>query len=149
MQCAATVDRPLMPLSACSEIFAGLDLSGRLDLTAYVLIGRCGEFWHVHPFFWTPKQGVAERARRDRAPYDMWVKQELIKATPGLSIKYEFVAKDIGDINAAFDVDGIAYDRWRMNILKKNLKILAWCCRWRNGAKVLKTWPHPWTNWRK
>lgn len=121
MACAATPEKPMIPLSQCTKIYGGLDLSGRLDLTAYVLIGYHAGIWYVYPWFWTPEQGLKERARRDRTRYDIWANEGLIKTTPGGSVKYEFVARDIGHINADIEVDGIAYDRWRMDQLKKEL----------------------------
>lgn len=120
--CGATADKPMVPITMCTHIYGGLDLSGRLDLTAYVLIGLYEGIWYVYPYFWTPEVGLKERARRDRSHYDVWAKQGLIKTTPSASIKYEFVAKDIGEINASINVNGIAYDRWRMDMLKKELE---------------------------
>lgn len=124
MACAATAERPMVPLSKCTMIYGGLDLSGRLDLTAYVLLGYYEGIWYVYPFFWTPEDGLVDRSKRDRAPYDVWVEQGHIKTTPGASIKYEFVAKNIGEINGELTVEGIAYDRWRMDILKKELEAI-------------------------
>lgn len=51
------------------EVFGGLDLSARTDLTSLVLIGKRGDTWQIHPYFWTPEKGLLERARRDRQPY--------------------------------------------------------------------------------
>lgn len=101
------------------EVFGGLDLSARTDLTALVLIGRDSEgVWHVQPHFWTPEKGLAERARRDRQPYDVWREQGYLRTTPGASVDYEFVARDIAEITDGLDVQGIAFDRWRIDQLK-------------------------------
>ncbi|UCV27001.1 terminase large subunit [Ferribacterium limneticum] len=102
------------------EVFAGLDLSARTDLTALVLIGRdpAGQ-WHIQPHFWTPANGLAERARRDRQPYDVWVEQGFMRTTPGATVDYAQVAKDIAEITDGLNVQGVAFDRWRIDILKK------------------------------
>jgi phage terminase large subunit-like protein len=101
------------------EVFGGLDLSARTDLTSLVLIGRDREnTWHIHPFFWTPEKGLAERARRDRQPYDAWRRQGFLRTTPGASVDYAFVAKDIAEITDGLDVQGIAFDRWRIDVLR-------------------------------
>ena len=102
-------------------VFAGLDLSVRIDLTALVLIWREGDVWHVQPHFWTPEQGLQERSRRDRAPYDVWAKQGYLRTTPGASVDYEHVAHDLAEIFRDLDVQGIAFDRWRIDVLKKEL----------------------------
>jgi len=100
-------------------VFAGLDLSARTDLTALVIVGQVDGVWHVQPHFWTPSQGLEERARRDRAPYDVWHRQGLLRTTPGASVDYEHVAADIAEILADLDVQAIAFDRWRIDLLKK------------------------------
>ena len=104
------------------SVFAGLDLSARTDLTALVLIGQDDAgVWQVQAHFWTPEKGLAERARRDRVPYDVWHRQGLLRTTPGSAIDYEHVARDLGEILADLDVRAIAFDRWRIDVLNKEL----------------------------
>lgn len=100
-------------------VWCGIDLSARLDLTAMVIVGQVDDVWHVQAHFWTPEQGLADRARRDRAPYDVWARQGLLRTTPGASVDYEHVATDIAEILADLDVQAIAFDRWRIDLLKK------------------------------
>ena len=102
-------------------VWAGLDLSARTDLTALVLVGKVGGVWQVHPFFWTPEQGLLDRARRDRAPYDVWTREGHLTTTPGRTIDYEVVARDLAEICAMHNVQGIAFDRWRIDVLQKEL----------------------------
>ena len=101
------------------EVFGGLDLSTRTDLTALVLIAKRGDVWWVHPYFWTPEKGLLDRAKRDRQPYDVWHKQGFLRTTPGASVDYAFVARDIAEITSSLNVKGIAFDRWRIDLLKK------------------------------
>lgn len=101
------------------EVFGGLDLSARTDLTALVLIGKRGDTWQVHPYFWTPEKGLLDRARRDRWDYGTWAKLGLLRTTPGATVDYEVVARDIAEIIAGLNVTAIAFDRWRMDVLKK------------------------------
>ncbi|CAM5792746.1 terminase large subunit [Ottowia pentelensis] len=110
---------PVEPLDG--PVFAGLDLSARTDLTALVLVGKAGDVWHVRPYFWTPEQGIHDRAKRDRVPYDLWVKQGFLKTTPGATVDYEHVATGMLEIMADLDVRAIAYDRWRIDLLRKEL----------------------------
>lgn len=67
-------------------VFAGLDLSARTDLTALVLVAQVDGVWQVQAHFWTPEQGLQDRARRDRAPYDVWHRQGILRTTPGASV---------------------------------------------------------------
>jgi phage terminase large subunit-like protein len=99
-------------------VFVGIDLSAKNDLTAMVMLAYRDK-WHVKTIFWTPEKGLRERAKRDRAPYDVWHTQGLIRAIPGASIDYETVAKDIADALDGCRVQAVAFDRWRFDLLKK------------------------------
>ena len=102
-------------------VYCGLDLSMRTDLTALVIVGKVDGVWQVVPHFWTPEQGLIERARRDRAPYDVWARQGLLHTCAGATVDYEVVAQDMAAILADLNVQAVAYDRWRIDLLKKEL----------------------------
>lgn len=104
-----------------APVYCGLDLSARTDLTALVLIGKVAGQWQVVPHFWTPEQGLRDRAARDRAPYDVWHRQGYLHSTPGASVDYEFVASDMAAILSGLNVQAVTYDRWRIDLLKKEL----------------------------
>lgn len=104
------------------RVFGGLDLSATTDLTALVLTCRIDGILHVWPHFWMPEASVEAAARRDKAPYDVWVKQGLLRTTPGKVIDYDFVARDIGQICSGLDVALIGFDRWRMDRMKGALE---------------------------
>lgn len=100
----------------------GLDLSARSDLTAAVLAARDGDgFVHVLPFVFTPSAGVEERAARDRAPYDAWVRDGQMIAIGGRTMDYEQVAECLRDTLEDMDIrpDFICFDRWRIDLFKK------------------------------
>lgn len=100
-------------------VYVGLDLSAKNDLTAMVAVCFDGTNWHVHSRFWTPQQGLVDRSKRDRAPYDIWASQGLITATPGASINYDQVVLDIAEQLAEWSVAALAFDRWRIDIFKQ------------------------------
>jgi phage terminase large subunit-like protein len=102
-------------------VYVGLDLSAKNDLTAMILMAFDGQKWHVQSHFWTPEKGIFDRAKRDRAPYDVWEKQGFIRAIPGASIDYESVGREIADILDGMNVQAVAFDRWRFDLLKKEL----------------------------
>ena len=103
-------------------VYGGLDLSATTDLTALVLTCRVDGVLHVHPHFWMPQDMVAEATRRDRAPYDVWVREGFMRTTPGKVIDYDFVARDIGAICAGLDIGKIGFDRWRMDRMKQAME---------------------------
>lgn len=102
-------------------VFLGIDLSGKTDLTSMVLAAQKDAVWQIRAYFWTPEKGLRDRARRDRAPYDVWVEQGWIRTVPGASIDYEAVAREMAEILADCVVGAAAFDRWRFDLLKKEL----------------------------
>ena len=101
-------------------VYVGLDLSAKTDLTAMIMIAF-RERWHVKCVFWTPEKGLKERSKRDRAQYDVWAQQGLIRTIPGAAIDLETVGRDLAETLDGMNVVAIAYDRWRFDILKKEL----------------------------
>jgi phage terminase large subunit-like protein len=105
------------------ELYGGLDLSSVSDLTALVLCARReGGVVDVYPTFWLPREGLAEKARYDRVPYDVWADQGYLQTTPGKSIEYEFIAEHLRGIFDAFNVKTIAFDRYQWNNLRACLE---------------------------
>lgn len=96
------------------EVFGGLDLSSVSDLTALVLTTTAGD---VVPTFWLPENGLAEKARNDRVPYDLWAKQGLLLTSPGGSIEYEFIAEYLRGVFDRCKVQALAFDRYNMRFL--------------------------------
>jgi len=112
-QCAAD---PL-PLEGV-PVYAGLDLSATNDLTALVLIGKVEGVWQVHPYFWLPADGLLEKARADRVPYDLWLEQGHLLAAPGKSVDYEYVATFLRGLFDRYDIQKVAFDRWAFKHLE-------------------------------
>lgn len=102
-------------------VYGGIDLSGKADLTAMVLVTHKEEKWHVGCYFWTPEKGLKERARQSRTPLDVWAREGLIRVVPGASIDYEYVAKEMVEVLEGMNVKALAFDRWRIDLLKKEL----------------------------
>jgi phage terminase large subunit-like protein len=102
-----------------AEEFAGLDLSATADLTAFVPIAWVNDAWEVKPTFWLPGEGLREKSRSDRVPYDVWHADGFLKTTPGKAVEYEFVGRFLYDHCAErqFRIK-IAFDRWGMKHLR-------------------------------
>ena len=102
------------------ECWGGLDLSQARDLTAFVLVfpDEQGGF-DVLPRFFLPEQGIREKAELDRVPYDLWAKQGFLTLIPGAVVDPAFVAEAIAEASHEFNIQRIAYDRWRMEYLKR------------------------------
>jgi phage terminase large subunit-like protein len=105
-------------------VYVGLDLSARTDLTAAVAVWHDDGRWHVGCRFWTPREGLRERAKNDRVPYDVWVRDGHLITTPGRTVDYAVVAADILDWLSDCEIAAIAYDRWRIDLMKKEFSEL-------------------------
>jgi phage terminase large subunit-like protein len=113
--CAGEVIKSLEGL----PVYAGLDLSETNDLTAFVAIAPVGGVWHVKPTFWLPGEGLRERSRQDRVPYDLWASQGHLIAIEGAkSVEYEHVAGFLRRFVSANDVRQVAFDRWNFRHLR-------------------------------
>lgn len=105
--------------STGKKVFGGLDLSAVADLTALVFVTDDGD---VISRFWLPKEGLRDKARSDRVPYDVWEKQGHISTTPGRSIEYEYIAYELKRIFDEYDVQQINFDRFAIKFLIPWLK---------------------------
>lgn len=98
-----------------SRIYAGLDLSSTTDISALVLVfppETAEDNYQVLCRFWCPDEAIHERTKRDRVPYEAWVRQGYITATPGNVIDYDFILAQIDEDAQAYDLEEIAFDRW-------------------------------------
>lgn len=98
-----------------AEVWGGLDLSSVSDLTALVLVDSVG---NVHPTFWLPGDGLEEKSRADRVPYDVWAKHGFLQTTPGRAIEYEFIAEHLRGLFDRCRVRALAFDRYNMKFLR-------------------------------
>lgn len=99
--------------------YGGLDLSSTRDLTALALwFPDAGKLlcWHF-----VPSDTIGERVERDRVPYDRWADEGWIEKTVGRATDRLAIARRLADIRQLYDVQGIAFDRWRFEDLGKLL----------------------------
>jgi len=99
-------------------VYGGLDLSETADLTALVLVAPVDSVWHVKPTFWLPGANLADKARIDRVPYDLWHRDGHLMAAPGKTVDYEYVAEHIRGLFDRLDIRKIAFDAWNWRHLK-------------------------------
>lgn len=101
------------------EIYLGLDLSGKTDLTALVGV-TVSDGSRVLAWFWKPEASLKDHETRDRVPYATWVKQGFIETTPGRTVQYDWVVTRLAEIAARYTVKGMAFDRWRIDNFKND-----------------------------
>lgn len=110
--CGAMVDADGLRGRTC---YAGLDLSSTTDVTALVLVFPPevdGDPYQILCRFWVPEDGMTKRVKKDRVPYDAWVRQGFMSTTPGDVIDYDFILHQIDQDAERYDLKEIAFDRW-------------------------------------
>jgi phage terminase large subunit-like protein len=99
---------------------AGLDLSSVLDLTSLPLLFYPTDddpFYRLKVHFWIPDHELQQRIDRDRVPYDDWRDRGFLRTLPGRAIDKAMVLRDIVGVSERYNLQGIAYDRWRIEDL--------------------------------
>lgn len=127
---------PAEPLTleqlAGREAFCGLDLSAVSDLTALAGVfprtvwaaGAPEIAFDLWLRFWMPAEGLAERSRRDKVPYDQWVEQGWITATEGNVVDYDKIRAEITGMHGAAKIEGVVPLMERVNL--RELAIDRW-----------------------
>ncbi|SFK74798.1 Phage terminase-like protein, large subunit, contains N-terminal HTH domain [Nitrosomonas aestuarii] len=100
--------------------YGGLDLGSTTDLTGLVLWVEPiehGEPWRLVSFAWLPDEGLGRKEELDKVPYLAWKTAGYLETTPGRAISKRFILQRLAELQDCFDIQCIAYDRWRMEDL--------------------------------
>jgi phage terminase large subunit-like protein len=101
--------------------YIGIDLASKIDLCAMVALfppQGARTSWRGLTWAWTPEDGLVERARRDRAPYDVWRDKGFLRTTPGARIDHNVIRRTLRDeIKPLYHVAFIGFDPWHADKL--------------------------------
>jgi phage terminase large subunit-like protein len=102
--------------------YAGLDLAASKDLTALVLVfaGKDGEF-DIVPYCWLPGETLQEAQDRDHMP---WAHEGHLLTFPGRTSDPKAVALKVAELHGTYNIQALAYDRWRVEDLKRELEAI-------------------------
>ena len=103
------------------RITAGLDLSGKNDLSALILDAYYEGIHNIYCYFWTPADSLKERIKSDRVPYQLWIDQGYLSGVPGKTIDYTYIAQKVADLHKKYDIAELRYDRWSIDYFKRAL----------------------------
>ena len=104
--------------------YAGLDLSASRDLTAFVMVFPVDDLYHVVPQFFLPADGIRERAKVEKVPYDIWADQGFLTLVDGPVIVPAIVARHVAEAAERYRIQILAYDRWRINDFQRELDMI-------------------------
>lgn len=104
------------------RVWGGLDLGSTTDLTGLVLWIEPvdeDEPWRLVAIPWLPDDDLLRKEETDRVPYLAWKAAGHLETTPGRAISKLAVLRRLTELANHFDLQAIAYDRWRMEDLKQ------------------------------
>ncbi|QSB48774.1 terminase large subunit [Parageobacillus toebii] len=107
------------------DAYVGVDLSATTDLTSVSIEVPLDDGKFVvlsHSFI--PEEKLDERVKTDKMPFDQWVRQGWITATPGAVVDYTFVREYIKSIEEKYGVlvKEICYDKYNARHLMQELE---------------------------
>jgi phage terminase large subunit-like protein len=116
------------------KCWIGVDLASKSDITAVALVfkdkdERGRDVWTVFCRSYLP-EGAIERATTFKDAYEGWVVSGDLLTTDGEETDFDVVRDDIKDLAEMFDIQEIAYDKWRATQLAHQLQA--------DGAEVVE-----------
>ncbi len=107
---------------AGAECYGGLDLSTTTDISALTLTFAMPDGTYKNLYeFWIPKDRIEDRVRRDRVPYDVWVRDGFIHATDGPVIDYDYIEHRILELARRYRIRELAYDPYNATEITNHL----------------------------
>lgn len=104
--------------------YAGLDLASTTDIAALALVfppETEDEPFHVVVEMFVPEEGLVDRGRRDRVPYEAWVRDGWLTATPGNVIDYDVIRRTLNELAEVYQIEEVAFDRWGATLISQQL----------------------------
>ena len=108
----------LAELSCCG----GLDLSATTDITALVLAFPSNNGVDLLPHFWIPESRADARKRRDKADWQAWAREGFVTVTPGRTVDYAIMRRDIVALKEKYNIVDIGVDRWNATHIAQELQ---------------------------
>jgi phage terminase large subunit-like protein len=105
--------------------YAGLDLGATRDMTALCLVFDDGAgAFDILPFCWLPGETLQEREDEDGMPYRVWAHDGRLLTFPGRSTDPKAVALKIAELHGRYNIRALAYDRWRIEDIARELSAI-------------------------
>lgn len=105
-ECAVPVDPDELIGKEC---WAGLDLAPVHDLSCFSLLFNVSGSWKVLTYSWCNEAEVKQRTA-DGVPYDQWMREGWLEATPGSSTDFPTIRKGIVDLSKKYRINLLSTD---------------------------------------
>lgn len=95
------------------DCYGGLDLAMVDDFCAFTLkFIKDGKGYYKHKFY-IPADTVASRYSKENINIRYWIESGIVTATPGATVNYDFIVKDILDAAENYRIRALGYDKWQ------------------------------------
>ena len=107
--------------------YLSLDLGLKRDLSAGAAVWEVplddGEvaYW-ARIIAWTHEEDLRQRGVEDKIPYETFRDNGYLQVVPGRLMDFGYVAKWIYEMMYEYDVQGLCYDQWKMDLLKTEME---------------------------
>lgn len=118
-QCTGNTDIQLLQGKQCT---GGLDLANVSDVAALALEFHENDKTQELVFFWIPEDTMRSKVQKENINYDVWVRNGLVRVTPGNVIDYDYIFADIVKLSKMYNIKSIAYDRWNSSQIVIDMK---------------------------
>ena len=96
-----------------AECFGGIDLAQVDDICAFsLLFVREGKLYYRHRFY-IPEETVGRRYRKENVNFPAWAEAGIVTATPGATVDYGFIVRDVLRAAEDYRLLAVGYDKWQ------------------------------------
>lgn len=103
----------------------GIDLSQVIDLTSAAMMFKvpADNTIYVLSMSWLPEDTLEEHIKRDRVPYDIWIKKGWLRTCPGNRIDHTYIVQWFNELMEKYNIVPyrIGYDRYSAAPLVQDL----------------------------
>jgi phage terminase large subunit-like protein len=95
--------------------FVGVDLASNVDLTAVSYLWVRDEVFNFITEYYVPRETLNTRVHADIELYKQWVGNKYMKTTAGNVTDYDYITRDLLNIDAESGIENIYYDKYNAN----------------------------------
>lgn len=99
--------------AAGRRVYLGLDLASTRDLCSLACWFPAEDgTWDLRIESWCPRGTIEEHTTTDRVPYQQWVDEGWLRATPGTTTDFGFIEKRVYELAQQYQVVELGCDQW-------------------------------------
>ena len=104
---------------AGEDVWIGVDLASKIDLTAMMLMFRRGDEYYLFGKYYLPEETIN---LSENTHYQRWRDEGFLTQTPGARTDYRYLLDDLFSISADFKVKELAYDPHEAEMLMQEVR---------------------------